>query len=62
MKSKTEILNEIIDLQNLIPKIQKDYDSLDQISMLSEEGNQLRKQMDYLDGRLNGLRWVLDIK
>ncbi len=59
MKSDQQIINEIERLEFELIKVKNKYDNLDQISCLSGEGNNLRKQINEISGAIKSLKWVI---
>jgi len=61
MKTESEISIKIHDLQQIMDLKTRVHNRLDQISMLSGEGNKLREEINQLMGKIKALKWTLDM-
>ena len=59
MKTKLEILILMEKLVYQKADLEDKYRKLNQIDMLSREGNQLQKDINTLQGYINALNWVI---
>ena len=59
MKTKLEILILMEKLVYQKADLEDKYRKLNQIDMLSREGNQLKKDINPLQGYINALNWVI---
>jgi len=62
MKTETEISDRINDLVTLLKYKEISHNKLDQISMLSGEGNKLREEVNQIKGEIKALEWVKNDK
>ena len=59
MKSEQQISNEITYYEGKLIEKQSEHVNLDQISMLSKEGSDLRADINEIKGIIKTLKWVL---
>ena len=61
MRTKEEILNMLADILKNKYQLEEKYKSLHQIDRLSGEGNQLIENINKFEGKIQALKWVLNI-
>jgi uncharacterized protein YoxC len=59
MKTRTDIYEQVIKVKSKLEEYERQYGELNQIDMLSGEGNDLLEKINKLKGEINGLEWVL---
>lgn len=59
MKNEIQIQNRIHYLQKVLKETKSTHDDLDQISMLSNEGKELRARANRIKGKIEALKWVI---
>ena len=59
MKTLSIIQVQILMLKKDLKKQKEKYKGMHQIDIQSGEGNQCRKDMDILEGKITALKWVL---
>jgi hypothetical protein len=60
MRSKREIKQKMTKIADKMVDYQKQYSGLNQIDLLSGEGNELKEEINKIKGALFAFKWVLE--